>query len=239
MNQNKSKNPKKHFLFLIINGIFLFFLLLTIVLFIGRNKKKEETSSENQLQLNQGAPPFADQEQSNCPYLDEKNLTTVKGICKMILNEKEDLPKWKQIPKIYIIKLWKKGYHWYDIIQLWEWKIPETDIPNLKAEKTIGTINTLSYVLGLPCSVTEKLKTMPKAERDAWRKKMENDELGSTIKAIFIVRKSLGGKINLDKKITGASPYGDTQKYVKELIEFVLQKENLDPQQWEVSVLNC
>ena len=54
------------------------------------------------------------------------------------------------------------------------------------------------------------------------------------------MRKSSNPKINFDTKIQhGASPYGDTLKYIKKLIEFILQRENINPQQCEISVLNC
>src|SRR3954454_16729245 len=69
---------------------------------------------------------------------------------------------------------------------------------------------------------------------------MENEEIGSSTKTIFIMRKSSNPTINLDEKIQrGGGPYGDTLKYVKKIVEFALQQENINPQQYEISVLNC
>lgn len=48
-----------------------------------------------------------------------------------------------------------------------------------------------------------------------------------------------GGKINLGKGITGASPFGNTRKYVQKLINFTLNRENLNPNQYEIFLLSC
>ncbi|RHZ37653.1 S16 family serine protease [endosymbiont GvMRE of Glomus versiforme] len=253
---NNNKNTKKRFFIIIISGIIAMFLLIAIVLFAKKSnhKAQEPTTSENNNQpaieketnpeTNQPAQEISPADKEQCPYLNEQNLINKKGLCEMPLwndNQKsnEDLIKWRQIPQEYIIKLWKKGYHWNDILQLWGWNLPPEIIPNLKAEKSIGVINTLSYLLGIPCSVIEKRKTMSEEEKNAWKKKMENEELGVSNKAIFIVRKSSSPTINFDRKIHGASPYGNTLKYVEKLVKFAFQQENINSNNYEISVLSC
>ncbi|RHZ36939.1 hypothetical protein [endosymbiont GvMRE of Glomus versiforme] len=256
-NQNKPKNTKKRFLILIISGIIAIFLLIAIILFIKKSKHKnqqEQTASENDKQppseqeinpeTNQPTQEISPTDKEQCPYLNEQNLINKKSLCEMSLwndNQKsnEDLIKWRQIPQEYIIKLWKKGYHWNDILQLWDWNLPPEIIPNLKAEKSIGVINTLSYLLGIPCSVIEKWKTMSEEEKNAWKKKMENEELGISSKTILIARKSSTPTINFDRKIHGASPYGNTLKYVEKLVKFAFQQENINSNNYEISVLSC
>jgi len=69
---------------------------------------------------------------------------------------------------------------------------------------------------------------------------IEEEKSGLVKDLVVIVRKvDHGGKINLDKGIAGPSPYGNTRKYTQKLIEFTLKQENLDPNQYEIFLLNC
>ena len=69
---------------------------------------------------------------------------------------------------------------------------------------------------------------------------IEEEKSGLVKDLVVIVRKvDHGGKINLDKRIAGPSPYGNTRKYTQKLIEFTLKQENLDPNQYEIFLLNC
>ena len=70
---------------------------------------------------------------------------------------------------------------------------------------------------------------------------IEEEKSGLVKDLVVIVRKvdHGGKKINLDKRIAGPSPYGNTRKYTQKLIEFTLKQENLDPNQYEIFLLNC
>jgi hypothetical protein len=246
-NNNETITKKRFFALILISGIIALIILLGIFFLVKTSSKdkNKQTNKENNSKNNE----LSEQDQislqdiENCPYLNKQNLTTWSDedskLCKMSLH-KEDLPKWKTIPQNYIIKLWKKGYHWHDILQLWGWKIPETDIPDLKAEKEIGVINTLGYLIGLPCSDIEKLETMSEEEKNVFLEKMKNDEMGILTKTIFIVQRSSNPGINLDKKIQrGASPYdGNTLKYVEKLVKFTFEQENINLNQYEIIILN-
>lgn len=72
-------------------------------------------------------------------------------------------------------------------------------------------------------------------------KMIEEEKFGLVKDLVVIVRKITQGgpKINLDKGIAGASPFGNTQKYSRKLIIFTLNQENLDPSQYEIFLLNC
>ena len=151
MNNNNKKTisvnkRKRFFLFFLISGIVAMTILLAIIFWVKRvnsksEQNKKETNSETEFASNLSS------EDKNCPYLNESELTTIpenKRYSKLKISD-EDLTKWRQIPQDFIVKCWKKGYHWHDILQLREWKISETEIPDLKTKQRIGVINSLAY----------------------------------------------------------------------------------------------
>jgi hypothetical protein len=199
----KAKKKKKRSFILIsvlIGSLTVGIIVLGIVL-ISRKEtsfSQKENKPENKLPEKQKPPHW--EKNSECPYLNETNLITCsdsqKNI-KMLIDEKKELPIWKQIPQSFIVECWKKGYHWQDILQLWEWKIASVEIPDLKPEQRIGVINSLHYLLGLPASIL------------------------------------------FDKRIPGASPYGNTRQYTQNLITFFSQQEKVNSSQYQISFLEC
>ena len=232
-NNNKitPRNTRKWF-FILGGGIIALITLLVIIFLVKKTNSKIISSSE-----------ISPEDHKNCPYLNEAELTTIdpqRQYSKLILRETE-LPQWRQIPSEFIIKCWKKGYHWHDILQLWEWKLSDQEIPDLKAEQRIGVINSLSYLLGLPAHILEALE-QKKISKEEAKKMMEEDKFGYARNLVVIVRKIASGggpQIKIDKGVQGASPYGNTLKYTKKLIAFTLNQENINPTQYEVFLLNC
>ena len=172
------------------------------------------------------------EEKDDCPY-NEKSVSSYSKTHHERASE-EELTQWKKIPRDFVTKLWKKGYHWHDILQLWDWKIPELDIPNLKSEQRIGVINGLMIMpnplLNDPdISVEEQLKIY---ETNHW--------VGRVKDLIIIMRKipSGGPKINIDKRfgMRNEGEIGD-QSHVRKIINFTLHQENINLSQCEISVL--
>ncbi|KLL02007.1 MAG: hypothetical protein MRERC_5c012 [Mycoplasmataceae bacterium RC_NB112A] len=170
--------------------------------------------------------PPPPEESKDCPYLDENRLTALVRYesGRMSMREK-DLVKWKQIPHNYIVNLWKKGYHWHDIIQLWEWKLEAKEIPDLKAERRIGVTNELFVTFNM---------------------EGESDWIGGVRNFVIIGRKvSSGGKINLDPKIIQDLPLSNPDdgakrgKYTKKIVQTAFQVLNINPTHWEIFLLNC
>ncbi|MCE8162682.1 MAG: hypothetical protein I3273_02085 [Candidatus Moeniiplasma glomeromycotorum] len=180
-------------------------------------------------------------ESKDCPYLKEANLTTANSETqkklKMTLTKKE-LAQWKTIPPAFVFENWKKGYHWHDIIQLWEWKISSVDIPDLKSEQRVGVINGLTYLFGLPASILYD-KSIPQAEK---LRMMKDDSVsGFSRNLVVIIRKKSPNdlSLNLDKKFPGASPYGNTRQYIQSVITLFSQQEKVNLSQYQISLLEC
>ena len=240
LNNNKqviTKNSKRRIFFILIGGIIILITLLGIIFLIkktgSKNKQSEKNfNSETELTLNLSS------EDKNCPYLNESELTTIpenKRYSKLKISD-EDLTKWRQIPQDFIVKCWKKGYHWHDILQLREWKISETEIPNPKAKQRIGVINSLAYSVLPPAHILFD-ETISREEKE---RIIREEKFGLVRDLVVIVRKvTSGGGINLSKGICGASPFGNTQKYAKKLISFILNQENQNPDQHEIFLLSC
>ena len=76
--------------------------------------------------------------------------------------------------------------------------------------------------------------------REEKEKMIREEKFGLARDLVVIVRKvTSGGGINLSKGICGASPFGNTQKYAKKLISFILNQENQNPDQHEIFLLSC
>lgn len=193
-------------------------------------------SAENKDRQPTKTPPISPlvypEEQDDCPY-NEKSLTTFSQSSYERANQK-DLARWKLIPRNYIVKCWKKGYHWHDIIQLWGWKIPEEEIPDLTSQERVGVINGLIFMPN-PKMYDESISTEEKleiAENNHW--------VGRTTDLVIIVRKIPHGgpQINIDEGfgMRNEGEWGDRGQ-VRKIINLAFQQENIDPQQCEVSVL--
>ena len=141
------------------------------------------------------------------------------------------MTQWRKIPNSYVIDLWKKGYHWHDILQLWGWKIPETEVPDLKTEKRIGVINQLAVMYALID------RDIPKEER----KKMDK-YVGLTQNLVVVMQKIPGGGpvINIDKGQFDISIHArkEPADYTKKIINLFLNKENVNPLHYQISVLD-
>ncbi|KLL02493.1 MAG: hypothetical protein MRERC_1c092 [Mycoplasmataceae bacterium RC_NB112A] len=215
---------------------------------VWRINKKEEQSSNNSSQNSE--PPDEpndddpssskkddnddqNEEGKDCPYLNETIIKLPSG---KYGDGEAYLTEFKKIPCNFVVKLWKKGYHWMDIIQLQRWKIPETDIPDLKAEKRTGVIRELAIIPDF-----EKLS---RGELD-----FSNPNLtpykGVSRNLIVVVRKIPNNelKINLDNNIQEApidfeSDKNATRNYIQELVNFTLsQEKSINPKQYEISLL--
>src|ERR1041385_3568506 len=100
----------------------------------------------------------------------------------------------------------------------------------------MGVINSLAYSVLPPGQILDD-ETITKEEMI---KMIKEKKSGLVKDLVVIVRKvDHGGKINLDKGIAGPSPFGNTRKYTQKLIDFTLKQENLDPNQYELFLLNC
>lgn len=204
---------------------------LGIILFLVSWKAKFiESRSANQLpekQENISLP----EKNNTCPYLAESNLTTSDPkLNKMVIGD--DLAEWRKIPHSYIINLWKKGYHWGDILQLWQWKIPEPDIPDLKAEKRIGVINELCVMFNF-----DRLdKDIPKEE-----KKNLDKYVGLTKNMVVIVRKIPDGGpiINIEKgQFNAPMVHKQIGYHTKKIINLFLSQEKINSANYQISVLD-
>lgn len=243
------KKKKKRFL--ILTGLLGVILLAIIIVFAYRknSNKKVEKSAELQQQETKINEKFKDEvgvswadETDNCPYLDENDPVMAELIARerKIIKERnkdykdKELEKLRRIPRNYVIELWKKGYHWWDIIELWDWQIPEKEVPNLKAKKRIGVINELFVMFDF-----EKFKDESISEEE-WRK---NPYIGGTKNLVIIVQKIVTGGpiINISQGLFNAPTSEKKQlgHYIKKLILFTLNRENLDPRQYKVSFLSC
>ena len=187
-------------------------------------------SDDNQIKQKD---PLVEKEDNNCPYLNEQKMTLLVNNEKTGVSE-SDLEKLKQIPQDYIIKLWKKGYHLWDIFKLWDWGLPNEDIPDLKFKKRIGVINELFVTFDFDLLVS------PKEERKETKK--DDIYVGGSKPLVVIVRKvPAGGKINIDKGYFSAPMTREEKQaghYTKRVINFALKQENLDPQQHEIFLLS-
>ena len=168
------------------------------------------------------------EERDECPY-NEESLTKIlnnDGYNSMRWRMEEyNLKKWKKIPRDYIVKLWKKGYHWFDIIQLWGWQIFEKEIPDLTSQKRIGAINGLTFMPD-PQKIDE--------ESGGWL------WVGRVKDLIVIVQKvpNSESRINIDERFGfGNEDERGDRGQVRKIINYALQLEKLDPRQYEVSVL--
>lgn len=231
-NNNKTivnKNTRKCFFALIlISGIIVLIILLGIFFLAKKaNSKPEQNQKENNF-----AVEISPEDKKNCPYLNEQEMTALAENERTGIH-KQDLEKLKQIPQDYIIKLWKKGYHCWDIVKLWEWNIEEKEVPDLKAEKRIGVINELFVTYDFDYLL------------DKSKKIREEDDIyvGGTKPLVVIVRKvSSGGKINIDKAYFNA-PFTlegkDAGFYAQRVINFTLNQEGLNPSQYEIFLLSA
>lgn len=124
-----------------------------------------------------------------------------------------------QVPQNFIVKLWKKGYHWSDISKFWEWGLGEEIVPNRNLEKRIGIIKSLAVF---------------------------SDNSRGTCSDLVVILKQIshdGPKINIDGCITDPSG-GDnsksalsTRNYIKKLVNFFLEQENIEPQKLEITII--
>lgn len=229
-NNNKiivNKNTRKRFFALVLISTLIILLGIFFLVKKVNSKKSQENKFDNLSTQN-----FSPTDEENCPYLNEQEMTVLAEDKKSGIN-KQDLEKLNQIPQDYIIKLWKKGYHCWDIVKLWEWNIEEKEAPDLKAEKRIGVINELfvTYDIDRLLDKSEKIE--------------EEDDLyiGGTKPLVVIVRKvPYGGKINIDKGYFNA-PFTlegkDAGYYAQRVINFTLNQENLNPNQYEIFLLSA
>ena len=226
--KNTSKNTKKRFFILVIGIIGI--VGLAIVIFSIKNTSSSKDNKNNQPTKTPPIPPYQE-EHDDCPY-NEKSLTTFSKHNYERANE-EDLAKWRKTPRVYAVKLWKKGYHWMDIIQLWEWQIPEAEIPDLATRQRIGVINGLLYMPN-PQMYDENLNTEEKLKIAE-----TNSFVGRAQDLIVIVRRvPTGGKINIHKKFGfGDEDERSDRGQVRKMVNFALQQENINPQQCKVSIL--
>lgn len=195
----------------------------------------------------QPQPPQPNEEERDCPYLNERELTAKISEYDLKKTEiKDKLAELKKIPHDFVAKLWKKGYHWNDIIQLWEWKIPEPDIPDLKAEKRIGVINELAVKVDIERGSSNEY--MEEMKRKGGSGYWEIPYLGVSRKLVVIVRKIPAGgpKINIDENIQESPMDFDnydkntTRDYMENLVKLAFgQENNTNSQQHEISIITC
>lgn len=188
--------------------------------------EKPDDSKQDQPTKNPETP----EENSDCPYLNETNLTTFDSKKMSISNE--ELAQWKEVPHSYIVSLWRKGYHWRDILQLWEWKIPELETPDLKTEKRVGVINELG-VIHNPDRLNKNLS-------EEERQRLDN-HAGSAQSLVVIMRKIPGGEpiINVDKGQTIIPNYKKNPVHnTKKIIKLFLEQEKINPIDYQICVLD-
>ena len=224
------KKKKKKTILLIVSGI-IGIVGLVIVVFLIKNYSSQTNNKDKQNNRTPPIPTPHQEKHDDCPY-NEKSLTTFSKHNYERASE-EELAQWRKIPHDYIVKLWKKGYHWYDIIQLWGWQIPEVEIPDLTAQKRIGVINGLLYMPN-PQIYDDNITTEEKL------KITETDHsVGRVQDLIVIVRRTTSnGKINIHKRFgMGIEDERGDRGQVRKIVNFALQQENINPQQCEVSIL--
>lgn len=234
-----SKKKKKTILIAVLASVIVGTVSLALTLTF-RSKNPPFPASENP--ENPPTPQPTPPQNNNCPYLIESNLTTPLNKSysvwlKMIL-DKEEIAKWRKIPSSFIVNCWNKGYHWHDILQLWEWKIPQTDIPNLKSEKRVGVINSLHVLLGIPTSI---LYDDSISIEDKKRRHEDGSENGFVRNLIVIIRNKPTGEpsIKIDSKFPQSGPGGDRQNYCRKLINLFCQQEKVNLNQYQICLLEC
>ena len=71
---------------------------------------------------------------------------------------------------------------------------------------------------------------------------MKDESISGFVKnLVVVIRRTPPGEpaVNLDKRIPGASPFGNTRQYTQNLITFFSQQEKVSPQQYQISFLEC
>ena len=215
MKQKKEKN-KKIIYFLIISGVVV---IITLLFFLSI-----KTSSDI---FYRQIPPFeeiSEEEAKKCPYLNENDPVIVKlrDHEKIFNRPNKELEKLRQIPKQFVIRCYEKGYHWEDINQLWDWKLTEQEIPDLKTKQRIGVINSLLVLLD-------------------WKKA---DYIGTVCDLVVIVRKISGSGepiINIDFKLLNDLPMmpnsgNKTKKYFQRIINLFCDEKDIKLKQREIFI---
>jgi hypothetical protein len=231
---------------LLIIGAIALLLMVSAGLLIYKKTQVLKIIKPEPDQPNNPPQPPPNEEEKKCPYLNEQELTA--KISEYYLKKaeiKDKLAKLKKIPHSFVAKLWKKGYHWIDITQLWSWKIPEKDIPDLKTKKRIGVINELGIKVDIERSGSKEYRE--EMERKGGSGYWEMPYLGVSRELVVIMRKTTGSsKINIDENIQESPLDFDnydkntTRDYIENLVNLAFSKENrINSQHYEISIIVC
>jgi len=204
--------------FLIISGV----VVIIILLFFLSTKTSSDVFYRQ-------IPPFeeiSEEEAKKCPYLNENNpiIAKLRDHEKIFNRPNKELEKLSQIPKQFVVRCYEKGYHWEDINQLWDWKLADQEIPDLKTKQRIGVINSLLVLL-------------------SWKRA---DYIGTVCDLVVIVRKisgSGGPTINIDSKLLNDLPMmpnsgNKTKKYFQRIINLFCDEKDINLKQREIFIFH-
>lgn len=188
-----------------------------------------KSSNKNTQKSNPQQNPPSEEEIKNCPYLNENDqvIAELRARERSHNYPNKELAKLRQIPPRFIVKCYQKGYHWWDIIQLWDWQLSQEEIPDLNSQNRIGVMNELAVMFN-------------------WKKKEGESYYIGLVHDLVVIRRKIPGNgplITIDHKLTQDLPMSKNsgnkmKKYLERVVNFLGDQQDINLSQCKFFILN-